>query len=278
MKTIGIIGQGFVGNSVKEGLKNHFNIETYDLIKEKQTVNSIKDLFSVSEIIFVCLPTPMKSSGECDTKIVKSVLSELNSYGNKIVILKSTVPPGTCDGFASEYTNLSIVFNPEFLTEANAVNDFKNQDRIVLGGDDEETLNTVEGLFRIRFPNVPIVKTNRKTAEMVKYTTNCFLATKVSFANNIYDICNASGINYEHMMDIVKYDYRVGYSHWSVPGPDGDRGYGGHCFPKDMGALVHYASTVGVYPSLIAEAIKVNDNIRQDRNWEDMKGRAVSDE
>jgi UDPglucose 6-dehydrogenase len=101
MKTIGIIGQGFVGNSVKEGLKKYFIIETYDVIEEKRTTKNIEDLFSKSEIIFVCLPTPMKISGECDTRIVDSVLKELNEYGNKIVILKSTVPPGTCDSFAS---------------------------------------------------------------------------------------------------------------------------------------------------------------------------------
>ncbi len=278
MKTIGIIGQGFVGNSVKEGLKKYFTIETYDVIEEKRTTKNIEDLFSKSEIIFVCLPTPMKLSGECDTRIVDSVLRELNEYGNKIVILKSTVPPGTCDSFASLYKNIDIVFNPEFLTEANAVQDFINQDRIVLGGERDKVLDEVEELFRIAFKNTPILKTNRKTAEMVKYVTNCFLATKVSFANNIYDICKKSDIDYNKMIDIVKHDNRVGSSHWMVPGPDGDRGYGGHCFPKDMKALVYYASTIGYYPLLIDSAIKVNDRIRTDRNWENMKGRAVSND
>jgi UDPglucose 6-dehydrogenase len=278
MKTIGIIGQGFVGNSVKEGLKKYFTIETYDVIEEKRTTKNIEDLFSKSEIIFVCLPTPMKLSGECDTRIVDSVLKEIDEYGNKIVILKSTVPPGTCDSFASRYKNIDIVFNPEFLTEANAVQDFINQDRIVLGGETDEVLDEVEELFRVAFKNTPILKTNRKTAEMVKYVTNCFLATKVSFANNIYDICKKSDIDYNKMIDIVKHDNRVGSSHWMVPGPDGDRGYGGHCFPKDMKALVYYASTIGYYPLLIDSAIKVNDRIRTDRNWENMKGRAVSND
>ena len=278
MKTIGIVGQGFVGNSVKEGLKSYFNIETYDVIEQKRTVKNLDELFIKSDVIFVCLPTPMRLSGECDTSIVHKVLNELNSYGNKIVILKSTVPPGTCDGLSERYTNLDIVFNPEFLTEANAVDDFINQDRIVLGGGSEDVLEIVEEMFKVSFKDIPIIKTDRKTAEMVKYVTNCFLATKVSFANNIYDICKKSNIDYSKMIDIVKHDERVGSSHWMVPGPDGDRGYGGHCFPKDMKALVYYASTIGYYPLLIDSAIKVNDRIRTNRNWENMKGRAVSDE
>lgn len=278
MITIGIIGQGFVGNSVREGLKNYFEIYTYDLIQEKSNVNNIQELHANSDVVFVCLPTPMKTSGECDIKIVDGVLSELNGYGKKTIILKSTVPPGTCDNFANKYGNLNIVFNPEFLTEANAVNDFINQDRIILGGNSKEVLSSVEDLFRVAFKDVPIIKTDTKTAEMVKYITNCFLATKVSFANNIYDICKLSGINYNNAIDIAKLDKRLGDSHWMVPGPDGDRGYGGHCFPKDMGALVYYATTVGYYPRLIDTAIRVNDHIRTDRNWEDMHGRAVSDE
>ena len=220
----------------------------------------------------------MKLTGECDIKIVEKVFGELNEYGKKIIILKSTVPPGTCNVIADKYPNLDVVFNPEFLTEANAVKDFIEQDRIVLGCDSNETFETVEALFRVVFKSIPILKTDRKTAEMVKYITNCFLATKVSFANNVYDICKKSGIDYNEMVDIVKYDKRIGSSHWMVPGPDGDRGYGGHCFPKDMKALVYYASTLGYYPLLIDSAIKVNDRIRTNRNWENMKGRAVSDE
>lgn len=275
MKTIGIIGQGFVGNSVNEGFKSHFNIETYDVIESKRTVKNLKELFDKSDVLFICLPTPMKSSGQCDTSIIEPVFTELNSYGNKTVVLKSTVPPGTCDILSNDNVNLNIVFNPEFLTEANAVNDFINQDRIVIGG--KET-DEVFNLFRLAFPGVPILVTSLKTAEMVKYVTNCFLATKVSFANNIYDICQKSDIDYNEMIDIVKYDKRVGDSHWMVPGPDGDRGYGGHCFPKDMRALVYYASTIGCNPLIVDSAIKVNDSIRIDRNWENMKGRAVSDE
>lgn len=278
MKKIGIIGQGFVGNSVKEGLKTFFQIETYDIIEKKSSVDNIKMIHEISDVVFVCLPTPMKQSGECDLSIVKSVLSELNSYGKKIVVLKSTVPPGTCDMLSQEYSNLMIVFNPEFLTEANAVNDFINQDRIVLGGNSEQTLKIIEDLFRVAFKEIPILKTSTKTAEMVKYVTNCFLATKVSFANEIYTICKKSEIDYDQMINIVQFDKRMGDTHWRVPGPDGDMGYGGHCFPKDMSALIYYASLLDYYPNVITGAIQTNNDVRTDRNWENMKGRAVSNE
>lgn len=276
MTTIGIVGQGFVGSSVKAGLEYYFKIETYDVIKEKSTVSNIEELFNKSEIIFVCLPTPMKSSGECDTSIIEPVFTQLNSLGEKIVILKSTVPPGTCERLNEKNKNLKIVFNPEFLREVSAVDDFINQDRIVLGGN-TESVNTVEQMFRVPFPLVEMLKTDTKTAEMVKYVTNCFLATKVSFANEIFDICQKTDIDYSEMIEIVKWDKRVGNSHWTVPGPDGDRGYGGHCFPKDMKALVYHASTVGIYAKLIDTAIRVNDSVRKNRDWENMKGRAVSE-
>ena len=108
--------------------------------------------------------------------------------------------------------------------------------RIVLGGD-KMALRPVVEIFESAFPGVPVKVTTAATAEMVKYTTNCFLATKVSFANEIYDICRHSHIDYNEMVDIAKLDTRLGNSHWMVPGPDGDRGYGGHCFPKVLTAL-----------------------------------------
>jgi len=277
IKTIGIIGQGFVGNAVKEGMKSFFKIETFDIIKEKSTAISVDELFKKSDVIFVCLPTPMKKSGECDISIIEPVVSNINSLGSKTVILKSTIPPGTCDYLQNKCENLKIIFNPEFLTEAAAVQDFINQNRIVLGGKDDNALNDVEEMFKKAFPKANIIKTTTKIAESVKYVTNCFLSLKVSFANQLYDLCNTCGINYNEVVEISKLDNRLGNSHWKVPGPDGDRGYGGHCFPKDMQAFLKFAKNNNIDMSLIEEAIKYNDTIRKDRDWEKMKGRAVSE-
>ena len=279
INSVGIVGQGFVGTAVNAGLSKYFVIETFDIIPDKSTVSNLSELYHKTDVIFVCLPTPMRKSGECDLSIVNDVMSEINKIGTeKIVILKSTVPPGTCEQLQEKYENIQLIFNPEFLTEANAVNDFINQDRIVIGGRSNSALNEVYAMFKKVFRDVPIIKTDTKTAEMVKYITNCFLSVKVTFANQIFDICSSAGIDYETASSIAKLDKRLGDSHWKVPGPDGDRGYGGHCFPKDMSAFLYFSEKNEVEQTIISESIKYNDKVRSDRNWETMVGRAVSDD
>ena len=229
---IGIVGQGFVGTAVFEGFKKHFNVETFDLHK-KSTCSSLSELTHKSDYIFICLPTPMEPTGKCHVGILDSVIEEINNISkNKILIVKSTIPPGTTDNWNKKYKNLKVVFNPEFLTEANALDDYKNQNRIILGGS-RRANSKVKLLFTKAFPKIPIIHTSSTYAEMVKYVTNCFLATKVSFANEIYQICEGLDIDYDKVIEYSKHDERLGYSHWMVPGPDGDFGYGGHCFPKD---------------------------------------------
>ncbi len=275
MKSIGIIGQGFVGTAVNEGLAKHYNIETYDIAKDS-TCSSLKELYSKSTIIFLCLPTPMERDGSCHLGIIEPVLEELNELGKTIVVVKSTIPPGTTEGWNKKYTNIDIVFNPEFLTEANSIEDFKNQNRIIVGGPRPATTK-VARVFRKSFPKVPIIKTGSTYAEMVKYVTNCFLATKVSFANEMYEICEYLDIDYDKVIEYAKHDERLGYSHWNVPGPDGDFGYGGHCFPKDVKALISVAMELDSYvkPIMLQATDSKNDKIRNNRDWESQKGRAV---
>lgn len=234
---IGIIGQGFVGNSIKEGLKNDYpDLLTFDIRSELSICSSVEELILNSSFIFVCVPTPMKESGECYTGIVEDVIKSISEVSKetpqKIVILKTTVPPGTTEEFQKKYTNLSLVFNPEFLTEANAVEDFKNQNRIILGGDNSYVLDGVAAIYRKSFPLVPIVHMTSSEAEMVKYVGNTFLATKVIFANEMYKICEGLDLDYEKVVQAAQLDTRLGKSHWKVPGTDGDFGFGGHCFPK----------------------------------------------
>lgn len=277
INSIGIVGQGFVGTAVNVGMSPFFQIKTFDLIEEKSTAGSLSELYHTTDIIFVCVPTPMKKDGKCDLSIVDQIFSQLNSFGTeKIVILKSTVPPGTCNHMQEKYPNIDIIFSPEFLTEANAINDFINQDRVVLGGRNQKNLDSIYDIFRKVFPKIPIIKTDTKTAEMVKYVANCFLAVKVSFANQIFDVCKSSGVDYDAVTSVAKLDKRLGNSHWKVPGPDGDRGYGGHCFPKDMSAFLSFAKENGASVSLIDQSISYNDTIRTKRDWETMIGRAVS--
>ena len=275
---IGIIGQGFVGTAVREGLKDYHTINTFDLVKEC-TCDSISDLVNKSNYIFVCVPTPMKQDGSCDTSIVESVVKEINtvSMTDKIVIIKSTVTPGTTERLNKKYTNCKIVFSPEFLTEANFIEDFKNQDRIIIGGP-RPASTRVRQLFYKAFPKAHMIKTSSTIAEMVKYTTNTFLSTKVSFANEIKMICDKIGVDYDKVIEYATQDERLGHSHWSVPGPDGHNGFGGSCFPKDINALLDVCRELGVPAKTLFGAWETNLNVRPERDWEELKGRAVVDE
>ena len=271
---IGIVGQGFVGTAVYEGLKQHFKIETYDIAKAS-TCKSIEELAIKSNIIYVCLPTPMKKDGSCHTGIVEAILDDLNYMNRcKTIVVKSTIPPGTTEKWNKWFKNIQVVFNPEFLTEANSIEDFKNQNRIIIGGPRPATTK-VKRVFAKAFPKVPIIKTGSTTAEMVKYFLNSFLATKVSFANEMYQICNGLGIDYDKVIEYAIYDERLGRSHLNVPGPDGDFGYGGHCFPKDVNALRSLAWSLGCSPRMLEATDSKNNDIRNNRDWEKQEGRAV---
>ena len=271
---MGIIGQGFVGTAVREGLKDFFNIETYDIAKES-TCNSLDEICSKTKILFVCLPTPMKLGGSCHIGIVEDVLEQIYATGHcNTIIVKSTIPPGTTAMWNKKFEGIDIVFNPEFLTEANSINDFKNQSRIIIGGP-KKAASKVRRLYTKAFPKVPIIKTDSTYAEMVKYVTNCFLAMKVSFANEMYEISNALDIDYDKVIEYAMHDERLGYSHWSVPGPDGDFGYGGHCFPKDVNALRSLAWSLGCSPRMLEATDSKNNDVRNNRDWEKMEGRAI---
>jgi len=287
---IGIIGQGFVGSALRKGMEKTCATYVYDKFKTEllQNVSEVVNMLHHPElkekdkIVFVCVPTPMFSNGKCDISIVESVVKEIDEASSKfkqktIVVIKSTIPPGTTEYLDNAFDNVSVIFNPEFLREASPFEDFINQNRIILGGK-LSTIKKVANLYRNRFPNVPIIGMESKEAEMVKYVTNCFLATKVSFANEIFQICKKMDISYEGVISAAIYDERLGKSHWSVPGPDGSFGYGGHCFPKDLNALTYMSKMLGIEPVMLGATWKKNLEVRtpEERDWEKMKGRAVS--
>ena len=271
---IGIIGQGFVGNAVYQKFKKYYDINTYDLDSSK--CNSSEQETLDNKIVFVCLPTPMDEVGRCNTSIVEGAVKRCFEFGKtKIVVIKSTVSPGTTEKLNQKYPSLQIVFNPEFLTERNAVKDYENQNRIILGGPRPATTE-LKQIFSKAFPNAHIIKTDSTHAEMVKYLTNTFLSVKVSFANEIYQICNELKIDYDKVVEYATLDERLGTSHWGVPGHDGDFGFGGHCFPKDLSALIHLTRELGTVSNVLEATQETNDQVRQNRDWEKMKGRAVS--
>ena len=275
MRSIGIVGQGFVGQAVREGFKNFYDIETYDKYKQS-TCDSIQQLCNRVEIIFVCVPTPMNSDGSCNTTIVDEVIENISNFSNHhIAVVKSTLPPGKTEAYNQKYKNLNIIFNPEFLTEANFLNDFKNQNRIILGGP-RPASTVIKNLYTKVFPNVLVIKTGSSTAEMVKYFTNCFLATKVSFSNEIREICEKKSIDYDKVVEYSLHDTRLGKSHFASPGPDLKYGFGGSCLPKDINALIHIAKQMGLNPSVLEGAWKKNLEVRPGQDWTELKGRAVN--
>ena len=269
---LGIVGQGFVGNAVYQKFKKYYEVKTFDLDLTK--ANSTLKEVAECDYVFVCLPTPMNPDGSCNTDIVEDVIKQLNEVGKaKGIVIKSTILPGTTEKWNKKY-NTNIVFNPEFLTERNAVSDYESQDRIILGGP-RPTTTELKQIFSKVYPKAHIIKTNSTYAEMVKYVTNTFLSVKVSFANEIYQLCEKLGADYDKVIEYAIMDNRLGESHWGVPGHDGDFGFGGHCFPKDLSALLHLTKELGTTNNVLEATQKTNNEIRKNRDWEQMKGRAV---
>ena len=275
IKEIGIIGQGFVGGSINSFFKNKLETHTFDL-NGKCTCSSLDELVKKSELIFVCLPTPMYEDGSCDLSIISNTIKTIkDTDSDKIVVIKSTVVPGTVQKLIDSYDE-NIIFNPEFLTEANAANDFEMQDRIILGGYGE-ALRKCEEFFMHYFQNSKIILCSPTEAELVKYVTNTFLTTKVAYANEIYNICKILEVDYNNLSEIFTLDKRLGKSHWNVPGPDGKYGYGGSCFPKDINALIYFANSINVVTPVLNSVWQRNIEIdRPEQDWKGLVGRAVS--
>jgi nucleotide sugar dehydrogenase len=267
-----------------------YNDYTRPVENIRELVESCEAKEGFSGIVFVCLPTPMESTGKADLSIVEGVLSELAKTNcNLVAVVKSTVPPGSIERWNKQYkdTNLKITFSPEFLREATALEDMRNQDRIILGGP-KESVNKVKQLFQQAFPNVKIVKTSSTNAELTKYMTNCFLATKLSLANEFYQICqklvdNGLDVDYDRTVECAKLDKRLGDSHLSVPSFEKDEngkqllGWGLSCFAKDINALSYVARELGVDPKVMTAAWQKNVEVRPERDWEKLVGRAVSE-
>ncbi len=276
MKKIGIIGNGFVGNSIAFGFSPTHEIRIYDK-NPKRALNTIEEVLEC-DFIFVAVPTPMNKDGSISLEVVKNALQEISEKNtkNNIIILKSTMVPGSTNNFIKQFPKLNIIFNPEFLTERTAKLDFLTQARIILGGTKRLT-KRVAKIFEERFMHSYIIETDTVTAEMVKYMNNIFFASKVSIMNEMKMMCDAIGADWKQALAGFAADQRVGDSHLNVPGPDGKMGFGGSCFPKDINAFISYANELGVKIPTIEGAWETNLNVRPEKDWENLKGRSVVD-
>ena len=312
--TIGVVGNGFVGNAIVRAFRGQTEGTAYVRVYDKDETRSENELHDVigSDYVFVCLPTPMKSAdgADCDLSILEDFFDNLpqkkapvlprEHYSQRspsmkessedrplqfweddvtIYIVKSTVPVGTVEALSKKHPHLSIVHSPEFLTARNALHDFVNADRHVVGGN-EHLCNAVVALYEDFFPNVPTVKMSSNESECVKYFANCFLATKVVLFNEMRLLCDNLGMGddeWERIVDAVAEDSRIGVSHTTVPGPDGQRGFGGGCFPKDLNALIHTMQKNGVNPLILKSVWEQNKELRENWDWSNMES-AVSSE
>lgn len=277
MHKVGIIGAGWVGTACEIGFSSmpHTEVMVHD--KYKPT-DSLRTVVSNSNILFVCVPTPMREDGSCDTSIVHESVRQIAQCSRtpKAIVIKSTVSPGTTNTLQLNNPSHRIFFNPEFLTEKDFITDFCNQELIILG--QPEAAKNHDRFFLENFYNDfirhqkkekgRVFWVNSTTAEMIKYTANCFLATKVSFFNEIYEICNQIGADYNALINVLKNDKRIGSTHLQVPGPDGQFGFGKSCFPKDIQALIALCRKEGVDPLVLESVWAKNLMVREVHDWE----------
>jgi len=269
---VGVIGNGFVGEAISFAFSPTTDLRIYDVDPSKSTHS--KEEVDECKFIFVCVPTPMYKDGRQDLSYIEKVFED--AVKGPVYVIKSTVLPGTTKELSKKYSHLDIVFSPEFLTERTAKLDMLTQARIILGGEKRDT-QKVRELFEQRFMNRNIIETDTTTAELIKYMNNTFFATKVSIMNEFKQLSDAIGTDWQTALNGFASDGRVGDSHLHVPGPDGKLGYGGTCFPKDVNALLTLADKKGIELNTIYGGWKTNLKVRPEKDWEQNKGRAVSE-
>ena len=244
---IGIVGLGHVGSIMKEFFKDAI---VYDEIKKIGNRNEINHC----QIAFVCVPTPQAEDGRCDTSIVEYVLNWLDS---EVIVIRSTVPVGFTDKYRSEMGK-RIVFQPEYYGEtyAHPFANPRNRNWVTLGGSDEDTEVVAQLYEEVFTSEIFIHQVDAKTAELAKYMENSFLATKVTFCNQFYDIAKAFGINYHKLRETWLLDPRIGRSHTFVY--EDNRGYGGSCLPKDLSGIIYQAQEANIDITLLKAVQETN--------------------
>ena len=280
---VGIIGNGFVGKATFQLKCKDIDILAYDINPDSCVPKGLvlADMYKC-EIVFISVPTPMSKNGSCHLNIIESVLKDLASIDYKgFIVLRSTVPVGTCD-------KLNCYFMPEFLTEKNFIDDFINNKDWMFGllgkPEDEQMKEKISTLFSLAHANDRIKHNNlhfitNKEAEMIKMFKNCYLATKVSFCNEIYQFCEQKQVDYEVVRALSTADERILPSHSRVPGHDGQRGFGGTCFPKDTSSLRYEMQQANMTPYILNAIIERNELVdRPQKDWLLDKGRAAVDE
>ena len=246
-----IAGYGFVGKAHELLFKNRRReIIIYDPPKGMEA-----DLQNTSAVV-VCVPTPEAEDGTCDMSAVYDVVSKIHE--TTPVLIKSTISLQGWQELKTRFPNHRLCFSPEFLRAANFMNDVKDLDSVILSGDTEYWRDQ----YAYNWPDIKIYVVDPEEAIAIKYFRNAFLATKVSFFNEIYDFCKAYGINFDQVQRGVTADNRIGESHSYVWPEQGTRGWGGYCFPKDTSAILKMAEEKNLNLNTLRAAVEYNKKIR----------------
>jgi len=256
MDKIGIVGVGVVGGALADFYRTFgYDLKTFDVRPELNT-NTMEEV-NGQDIIFICVPTPYHLDGRgFDISYVRDALCHVRA--DKLVCIKSTIVPGSTEMLQKEFPHLRLMYIPEFLIAAKAIECTFHPDRTIVGYT-RKSENEV-GRILMKLPSAPHEAAMPATeAELIKYFGNTFLAMKVVYAEQMYDLCQALGADYSRVISMV--DSRIGDTHLCV-GADGYRGYGGTCFPKDTRALIQRARELGIDMSLLREVEAINDVLR----------------
>lgn len=250
-----IAGYGFVGKAVHNALKSKNNLHIVD---PKYTTGEIENYPNADGII-ICVGTPSSSDGGCDDSQIRDVISKTPIHFP--ILIKSTVLPTQLEQIEKDFPDHSICYSPEFLRAATATQDFLNQKHMIIGGEDPECF--WQDLFTESLPNCKLFFNCSATeASLIKYSANSFLAIKSSFFNQIYDMCEKNGADFNIVRQILAHDTRIGPGHTLVPGPDASRGWGGHCLPKDTKAFIKYSYDLNTPITVLEESVEYNNKIR----------------
>lgn len=266
MNKIGIIGIGFVGNAIKSFFENKIETVCYDKFKK---FNKLEDILT-TDLVFLCLPTLFDNNkNEYDKSAILEICKYLDKMDyNGLVIIKSTVEPETTNKLSKMYPELKLIHNPEFLTARTAIEDFQNQKHIIIGNGPNVTDNDIENIynfFKFYYPNANISHINSTESECIKLFCNSFGASKVMLFNEYFLLCNKIGIDFNKVRDIMLNNGWINNMHTQVPGPDGQLGFGGACFPKDTRALNSYMAKNNTPHNILNSVIDECDIIRDNK-------------
>lgn len=257
---IGIVGYGYVGSAIGWAHK-HDQVLIHDP-KFPDSVN--KSEFLTCDAIYVCVPSPSTEDGHCDTSILESTLKDLfliNFKDSVPIICKTTAPPSVYEQLQQSYPN--IVHCPEFLTARNHIKDYHTTDNFVLGGDMKFCELARNVIQSGNVMNKNFIMTDIKSASLFKYMMNSYLATKVTFMNEFKKLADSEEVDWHGIKELSRHDYRIGTTHMDVPGPDGERGWGGACFPKDIAAIQMEALDLNTELELLGRVEDINKKHRK---------------